>query len=92
MVPKAIARTSMESGRYVFKCEIWDTEADEVIAQGSADIPNEKRTNKPVLGLEDLNEEAAEGAFWDMMRNFRNKVQPELEAEENAVDEDEETI
>ena len=59
-----------------------------MLATESAVIPNEKWVGEPTLGYENLLEEAAETAFWDLMRMFRNKAQPELEADENSVDEE----
>ena len=66
---------------YKIEMRIVDTSMDEEVIRAWAYLPNEKRTGEPVLGLENLSEEAAETEFWDMMRHFRNGVQEKYEAE-----------
>ena len=60
---------------------IVDTETDEVVVNGSVLLPNEKRVGEPLLGLEQLVEDGAEGEFWGLLRHFRNKAQPKYERE-----------
>lgn len=66
---------------YQVRVQIIDTASDETVVSIHAGIPNEKRVNPPLLGMEDLNEDDAEACFWDAMKHFRNYKQERYEAE-----------
>lgn len=63
--------------KYEVQIRIIDRETEEVIEQESAFIPNEPRYHDRanILGTSELSEEAAEMAFWDAMRHFRERSQ-----------------
>ena len=85
----------MKIPEYAFKMQIIDLENGEEIVNGSAFIPNEKMVGKPILGLENMIEEAAEVEFWSAFRAFRNKYQEEHDKEvmvDSLTPEDEEKL
>lgn len=69
----------MDNPEYSVKIQIIDEQTGEIVAQETALISNEKMTGEPVLGIESLIEESAEGAFWKLMRRFRNGGQQQYE-------------
>lgn len=81
----------MEESRYVFKCQVWDTETDTEVAIGSVDLPNEVRGDPNGFAVDspdEWTEDRAESTFWDTMRAFRRaqkKVETEDEVEEDET-------
>jgi hypothetical protein len=63
---------------YEMRISVFDVTSGEEVETGSAFISNDKQVGKPVFGLENLSEEAAEMAFWKVMRHFRNGGQQNM--------------
>lgn len=66
---------------YRFECRIIDAQNDEEVISASTYLLNEKRVGEPLLGMENLLEEAVEMEVWSMLRHFRNGAQEKHEAD-----------
>ena len=78
----------MQKPEYEVRISIFDLTTGEEVVTESAFIPNEKSVGEPIVELENLREESAETAFWDLMRHFRNGGQRKYEAENYQQEEE----